>query len=717
MKLKLKLTFLLSCTLALTYGQIRENGRPLSWEQVSVKTTRQTFQPAQKFNNDSLAATIDKNSGSYHFARSFEVNKNSEEHGNWRTLDDGSRIWEYAIASEGAYALNVSFSNYDIPPGAKVYIYNSDKSQLLGAFTEKNNKKYGSLSTAPVAGDQIIIEYNEPADVPYSGYLRIGTVGHAFLDIFHKDTDGYGDSGACNIDINCALGDDWQTVKRGIVRIIFPSGDGWYYCTGSLINNTKNDGTPYFLTANHCISRDAEAQGAIFYFNYESPSCSGGNGSEQQTISGASILATTTGTTDLDYTLLYLDEEVPASYEPYFVGWDSRGNTPAEAYCIHHPQGDVKKISKTTDITAEETYSYEYLSKSFYEVYWSEGTTEGGSSGSPLFDENQRLIGTLTGGAAACGVSGPDYYQMLDYPYDYMTAADAQLAHWLDSEDTGISYLDGYDIFGSITNVSDSSGANLYVIADQNGYMSGNNSSGDLRKAEFFAKDSLKNKNAIVNVQVRFGYATGHVDSLITVEIYSEKDGYPDTVMASSTQSLGSIIDEVNSWTSFAFDTVLVDTNFFVSVVLPTAAGDTVAVLLSDTVSNSLNTAWEMEADGSWKPYTETWGFGAAHFIQVDVVGMDTAQSPDTATSIIAKESLSKDITIYPNPANDYLNIYLLNGMKDCAVYAYNLMGRQMYNGSIYRDKQIDISSWAPGVYLLKVVQGNQQMTVKVLKE
>jgi len=214
----------------------------------------------------------------YRFAKNLEVNLSPENSGLWQELKGKGKLWRLGIKSEGAVAINLIFKHYLLPPGAKLFLYNPDHSMILGAFTEKNNKPWGSLAMTPVKGDEIIIEYFEPENTSTKRKLVIGTVGHAYREILGLLDGRYGLSQACNKDINCPDGADWQYEKHAVCRIIFSKLNGnSYLCSGSLINNARNDETPYFLTANHCLPTSYEAQTAVYYFNYESPSCNGGD--------------------------------------------------------------------------------------------------------------------------------------------------------------------------------------------------------------------------------------------------------------------------------------------------------------------------------------------------------------------------------------------------------------------------------------------------------
>ena len=92
------------------------------------------------------------------YAKTFKLDLSINNNGNWKILEDGTKLWFLGLKSKKAYSIGIIFSEYKIPPGSKLFIYNSKKTHLRGAFTEKNNKPGKSLTIAPVIGDEIIIE-------------------------------------------------------------------------------------------------------------------------------------------------------------------------------------------------------------------------------------------------------------------------------------------------------------------------------------------------------------------------------------------------------------------------------------------------------------------------------------------------------------------------------------------------------------------------------
>jgi hypothetical protein len=135
------------------------------------------------------------------------------------------------------------------------------------------------------------------------------------------------------------------------------------------------------------------------------------------------------------------------SYTPYFSGWDHSGNTPTSAVGIHHPSGDIKKISFENQALISTTFGSCPANSHWGVTNWDSGVTEGGSSGSPLYDQNHRIIGQLHGGASACGGANlSDEYGKFSVSWDPAGSNTTnQLKCWLDPNNSGAAFINGFD--------------------------------------------------------------------------------------------------------------------------------------------------------------------------------------------------------------------------------------------------------------------------------
>ncbi|MBU1984582.1 lysyl endopeptidase, partial [bacterium] len=163
-----------------------------------------------------------------------------ENSGEWTPLPDGGRVWRLRIVSRGAYSIGLLYNHWFLPEGAELFLYNDDRSHLIGAFTSANNWVDGTNITQPVAGEAVTVEYFEPIEVRGQGTLSVYKVVHVYRDLYgHRLLDDYGESGNCNNNVNCPEGEPWQTQKRGVTMILTAGGSR--LCSGSLVNNTNND--------------------------------------------------------------------------------------------------------------------------------------------------------------------------------------------------------------------------------------------------------------------------------------------------------------------------------------------------------------------------------------------------------------------------------------------------------------------------------------------
>lgn len=358
--------------------------------------------------------------------------------------DNETDVYQLSIHADFAYSINLIFDTYKLPKGAELFLYDPERNITWGAYTSLNNKKSGNLATSPVPGNEIIIELHIDKTIKdFDPILTVGKISLDMKDVFGFQSGRFGRSGDCNVDINCPSGAEWQVLKRSVCKFI---RGGTWICSGALINNTANDGKALLLTANHCIGTNTHASTSVFYFNYESLECYGENGRLDQSISGSDLLSTTN---KLDFALVELSISPPESYKPFYAGWD---RTPVQYFdtvtCIHHPAGDVKKISIANRRVATGNFGSGFEENTHWKIsQWDVGTTEGGSSGSPLFNKDFRIIGDLTGGDASCSYNYNDYFQKLWVSWDRFTDHDDQLKHWLDPEDANPLIWNGYDPF------------------------------------------------------------------------------------------------------------------------------------------------------------------------------------------------------------------------------------------------------------------------------
>ena len=404
-------------------GQTANLGNPVSWNLKGIQIKNADVHTMPGFDLSLVEAEDEINDAlkdkPWRFGYKYSSNFNLENSGVWTSLPNGNRIWKIEIIAQDAITMNLIFENFYLPNGAHLYLYDKEKTNKVGAYTSRNNNSEMILGTELVHGEHLVVEYFEPASVAGQGHFTIANVVHGYrtLTAVQKDlTKAFESSGNCNVDVNCPLGTGWEDQIHSVAMIVV-SGNG--ICTGALINNTCDDGTPYFLTADHCVGGSTASW--AFRFNWESPPgteiCAAVGTSVNpgppydQTMNGATTLYTSAGS---DVALLQITNMTltdAQNWGCFYAGWDNTDAlTVTQATGVHHPSGDLKKICRENQAPTHNTAAGAQV---WWIADWDNGVTEPGSSGSPLFDQNGRIIGQLYGGLAAC--SGTNDNGQYDY--------------------------------------------------------------------------------------------------------------------------------------------------------------------------------------------------------------------------------------------------------------------------------------------------------------
>ena len=366
----------------------------------------------------------------FKFGHSFSVDIDFFEIATVDFLSNGDKVYRLEINSKDAFSINLIFDQFYILEETELFVYNKSKQHTIGAFTHKNNKHYKRFSTAPVKGDMIIIEFYEPSHVKSESIINLSNIVHGYKDVFR----GYEDSEECHNNVNCAEFQSWNDEVSSVLLTL--TDGGTRLCSGSLINNVNQDLELYFLTSETCLGGHEDW---IFMFNYESSSCSNQDGITNQTVSGATLLV---NHYESDFALLKLEENPPEDYDIYFSGWDISGDSPFNCTSIHHPVGDIKKISQHTGVAISDGWFFD--DDTHWKINeWSSGITEPGSYGAPLFNEDKQIVGQLHGGESSCDNPVDDYFGKLSHSWNL------GLKEYLDPDNTGITEIDGVGVINS----------------------------------------------------------------------------------------------------------------------------------------------------------------------------------------------------------------------------------------------------------------------------
>lgn len=614
------------------------------------------------------------------FAEPVQVDISPEKYGRWLNLpDQNKKIWILKISSPEAISLTVVFDTFALEPGVKVFVYDSLKKNIVGALTSRNNLPSKVLPIKSIPGQTFYIEMQVPKHYSGFGQLNTGIIGvQKANDNLLKNTkdEWFNTSSWCNYNVNCFNEPNVFLQKQAVCRIIYL---GSRRCTGTLLNNLNSDGTPYVITAAHCISSEFLANTAVFFFNYESPSCEKQDGLTNNSISGASLVASgfhVPGHPDtLDFALLKLSESPPLDFLPYYSAWDASGVAPDSTFVIHHPMGDVKKLSYDRDMPETGNAGLGFDDNTHWLLKdYTLGTSEVGSSGAGLINGNGHLIGTLTGGGDACSKLINDFYQKFSHVYNDYSDPKYQVKHWLDPKNTGKLVCEAYDPSGIFRQTSlklaNYNSVDEFESAKHNsgwGYVSGHNYQGNSVFAEKFSiNGSLYLYGAqITPAEVYAAAPEGFVSFFV-----SQGNVLPGKVIFRKNIPVSQFDKNIPYYIDFD-STLLVSNNFYFGYEI-LYNSDTFA-LMTIPVPESFNTSFSC-FDNSW-----------------DMLHLDNSKYPAHlavklfAFNFMPHKGVFPDTTdfsavsIYPNPANSQLQVLFKETPESKVIMKlYDLYGRQV---------------------------------------
>lgn len=379
----------------------------------------------------------------------FAVAITPDNSGLWEALSDGGRLWRLRIAGDGARHINLGFTHYDMPVGGELVIYSADQGEVIRAFTSQDVQDHGQLWTPIVRSDEVVIEVRLPAGASSDDLtLELGQIAYGYRGFGADPVVLAGPrSGSCNVDVVCPEGIPWanEIPSVGVYTL-----SGFWTCTGVMVNNTAQNQVPYFLTADHCGVSSGNAASIVIYWNFENSTCrtpgsgasgGAGNGSLSQFSNGATFRADYSPS---DFTLVQVNTAPPAAWGITFSGWSRASSNPASVVGIHHPNTDEKRISFENDpVTTTDYFGTSSPGDGTHIriADWDLGTTEGGSSGSPIYNAQHQIVGQLHGGLAACGNNQPDWYGRFSVSWTGGGTNSSRLSNWLDPIASGATTL------------------------------------------------------------------------------------------------------------------------------------------------------------------------------------------------------------------------------------------------------------------------------------
>lgn len=678
----------------------------------------------------------------YRFAHKFMTDLNPTNSGVRFTLADGTKVWRLGIHSPGARSINLLLSEYELPEGASLFVYDADQRQVRGAFNHLNNSEEGILPLAPIRGDRLIVEYQEPANATFAGRIRISEVNHGYRDFWRIEPDD--DTSVIeDIPALACLGDtsgDYARLGRSVALLVV---DGTISCTGVLVNNTDGDGTPYLLTASHCLNNsfrienpDYEriAGSVICFYNYDSPFCEPvTRGTEEMTTASAHCRAVYERA---DIALLETRETPPVYYRPYLAGWNAGEAGEAPFACLHHPKHSPKRISLADETPERITFSVPGVTfdtdAHWWVKRWSAGYTAEGSSGSPLFNAAGEVIGVLSGGQSTANNPGNDYYSAVASGWNTGGEAGSRLADWLNPAADGALRCPGLDPYAEapclrLSNVFDS-GRQEEAACDAFPGETAVPLFGHPGRATEYAEGYLAPAAATLYGTYIVTPAAGaaYTDMEVEVTVYAGDANGPATLLHTErfrpTYTDQSLIDDQEfvqieksldrpqeSFVRFA-EPVSVSGRFFVGYrLVDIPEGTRFAAYNLPKGATTANTAYVHDTDG-WKPASAYAPAGFATSLLIDPVIQ--------YGSLTANERIAPDFhpLIHVGPGKGQVRVVLPDGEAGAAYTLVSARGEVVASGSFAGpEATIQPGRQVAGIYLLTLTSRGKSHTQKIL--
>ena len=405
----------------------------------------------------------------YRYGYKHEVHYTPENSGIWEKMVDGGMMWRIHFISEGAHAISFEYEEFFIPEGGQLFVMTPDFEMVLGAYTHMNNTSSRQFSSPHLKGDNAIIEYYQPANTIGRKFsLNIVEIIHDYRDIMGFSYNDERDW-ECGVNVICETDEEYQ----GAINSVAFLDMGGFICSGAMVNNVRQDLTPYFLTAWHCVDGDNPST-FRFYFDKIASSCENTWGSAGPYAYSSDLVAHSDGISHPpgsespggDWALLLIDDEIEEDWEVFYAGWDATENYPIISCGVHHPGGTPKKINYDDDTAYGAWWDTASHGLTHWQVNWDEGGSEGGSSGSPVFNERFQIVGQLTGGAGECDEGWPDYYGKFYLGWNWEMEPNRRMIDWLDPDYTGTLVIDGtyVEVTGLLGDLNSDDAVNILDI-------------------------------------------------------------------------------------------------------------------------------------------------------------------------------------------------------------------------------------------------------------
>jgi lysyl endopeptidase len=771
MKNKLIFLFVFVIGTGINLAQTVELGAPKLWSG-KLKTPRNFLKMPHIDAEEQLRIDSLNKANGYdkvlRFGYEHHVEINILEQGVQTVTPNGDVYTTYGVSCEDALSINLIFDRFKLSENATLYLSDKEFTQYIGAHTAANNNTDNVLGTELIRSDAIIIQVYEPYNEVGKSELILGTVVHGYRDIDQMMDDfmkNLNSSGACNIDVNCPQGNGWGNQIKSVARIVAGGG----LCTGSLVHNTSGNIIPYFLTARHC---GTNVGGWTFRFRWEAPqsgvSCAttapSANGPTNMTINGAALRASNT---NADWSLLELNSEPNPNWDIFYNGWDnSDALNVTSSTGIHHPSGDIKKICHSNMATIQQTISFngDPNTRVWRVPSWTEGVTEQGSSGSPLFNQTGRVIGVLSGGNAACSGTnnngGYDVYGRFGWAWDALPQNNNQLKHWLDPNNTGVTILDGvnplepdFNIDIALTEITGvesvicgnrawpfitilNNGADdittltiNYQYNGTNGSLTWNGllSNGQTAQVQLPDFNLIGGNNQIVvtlsnpnnstdenpgNNSISSSFLSAADGEYITMDL--TLDCFGDEITWEVVDDNGAVWYQGGPYTNSASPQTITAEMCF--------AEGCYDLIISDSWGDGLNGSADANCNinGEMVLYRNTNNqvLGEINASNVNFGNQITFPFCAESTVSLGELDINTEIKVFPNPTSELTRIDFgkISGEKYIAVY--DLTGKLVWNTITEKNEiEFDASHFSAGIFTLNIVADNQSVVKKLVKQ
>jgi len=692
---------------------------------------------------DSIAATQNE---PYRFAKLLATDLTPENSGVWSSTE-GSVIWKLEIRATQAKSISLTFQGFSIPEGAELYLITGEKELLYGPISAENFPQgEAAVATEVLEADRLIVYYSEPKNPSGQRNIRIKEVGYGYRG-------GGGSSLSCNVDITANEGDCFRIEQRAVAKLL--TNNSTALCTGTILNNTNSDNNlrSFVLTANHCT---VTSTGANINFNTLGVRFSDWSGNNQfgwVTFVGVQQRVATGAISDCS--LLELNQNPTASRNLFYLGWSRNAAPPASSTVLHHPAGDVMKIShddqaSITNPTALAFGAFHLPASSAWRFNSGQagdfGVLEGGSSGSAMLNPEHRIVGQFKGGLLPnnCNnISGDLWFGRFDVSWGTGVTVATRLRDWLDPTNTNAQQENAaFRLSGNGTipcpgleqdmraPFLETNGGQDYVYTwhtSTNLTIIGTGASvryrdtGNCRGCPGWIECDISTPadcgNQLVATSVRRN---------ITWVNPSPATNFRHTI-SPPTENNGNVVG--------TFNNICVNGNYGITAGFQGIPIPSNTILQWTVNGNSSNIITPVYTGNGWGFgfHTNTAGIfsltvtvisgtgclvGKTETYVFQVLSPCSSGIPQMLVNNAGNREIVSPVQVFPNPANAFTVIQLPDEweLEETQIHIIDLFGREVERIKIYdHNLNLDTSGFAPGIYSIQVKNGSHKESLKLL--